>query len=75
MCKMVFDDKIDRKYYCDNCMYNSIKIGQILNFEAYNVTAKLGIIYACRKKTTLIFSFIMSAKDCLPQIKQEFHKL
>lgn len=42
---MAFDDRIDYENYCDNCMYNCGKAGQIPVFEAYNVIAKLGMMY------------------------------
>lgn len=50
ICKMAFDDRIDRKYYYDNCVYNNIEKGQVQNFEAYNITPKLGMIYVRIKK-------------------------
>lgn len=46
MYKMTFDDKIDRENCCNNCIYNRREAGQVPVFEAYNVTAKLGIMYA-----------------------------
>lgn len=46
MCKIAFDDKMDREYCCDNCMYNRVKAGQVPNFEGYDITAKLGMMYA-----------------------------
>lgn len=46
ICKKAFDDRLDYEYYCDNYMYNSIKARQVPDFEAYDVTAKLGMIYA-----------------------------
>lgn len=45
MCKMTFDDRIDREYYCDNCIYNCAEASQVPDFETNNVTAKLGMIY------------------------------
>lgn len=45
ICKKAFDDRVDREYCCDNCMYNSVEAGQVPDFEAYNVTAKLGMMY------------------------------
>lgn len=55
ICKIVFDDKMDLKYCCDNCMYNSVEVRLVLNFEAYNFIAKLGIIYASIKKYSDLF--------------------
>ncbi len=46
MCKIAFDDRINREYYCDNCIYNRGEADQILVFKTYNVIAKLGMIYA-----------------------------
>lgn len=43
--KMVFNDRIDCKYYCNNCIYNHEEVGQVPMFEAYNITAKLSMIY------------------------------
>lgn len=44
--KMVFDNKIDCKNCYDNYMYNNGNAGQVLVFEAYDITAKLDMIYA-----------------------------
>lgn len=37
---------MDCKYYFDNCMYNCIETGQVLDLKKYNVIAKLDMIYA-----------------------------
>lgn len=42
---MAFNNKIDCEYYCDNCMYDCDKTRQVPVFEAYNVIAKLDIMY------------------------------
>lgn len=44
--KIVFDDKINYEYYCDNCIYNRGEVGLVPIFKAYNMNAKLGIMYA-----------------------------
>ena len=41
-----FDNRIDYENYYDNGIYNCGKIRQVPIFEAYDVTAKLGMIYA-----------------------------
>lgn len=46
MYKMTFGNMMDRKYCYDNYMYNYVKPSQIPNFKAYNITIKLGMIYA-----------------------------
>lgn len=46
MYKMAFDDRIDHENCCDNCVYNHGEVKQIPVFEIYDVTAKLGMIYA-----------------------------
>ena len=45
ICKMTFNDKIDCENYCDNCMFNIREVGQVLVFEAYDLIAKLGMMY------------------------------
>lgn len=45
MCKIVFDNRIDYEFCYDNYMYNHEKTGQVLVFAAYDMIAKLGIIY------------------------------
>ena len=46
MYKIIFDNKIDCKYYYNNYIYNRVKASQVLDFKAYNITAKQGIIFA-----------------------------
>ncbi len=46
MCKMAFDDRINCEYYSDNYMYNHGEAGQVPVFKAYDVTAKLSMMYA-----------------------------
>ncbi len=46
MYKIAFDNRIDHEYCSDNCIYNCEEAGQIPVFEAYDVTAKLGMMYA-----------------------------
>lgn len=43
---MIFDNKINCKYYCENCIYNYTKARQVSNFKVYNIIAKLDILYA-----------------------------
>ena len=45
MYKIAFDDRIICQNCYDNCMYNCGEAGQVPVFKAYDVTAKLGIIY------------------------------
>lgn len=44
---MAYDDRMNYEHYYLNCIYNYIEASQVLNFEKYNVSAKLGMIYAC----------------------------
>ncbi len=48
--KMTFNNKINCEYCCDNCIYNYREAGQVPMFEAYDVIAKLGIMYASTAK-------------------------
>lgn len=41
-------------------MYNSVEIGQVLDFEMYKITTKLGMIYAY---TIEYFDLLFSNKD------------
>lgn len=59
ICKIAFDNKIDYENYCDNCIYNRREIKQVSVFEAYNITAKLSIIYT---GTTEYFSLLLLNK-------------
>ncbi len=45
MCKKVFKLFSDLAVCCDNCIYNHIDIGQVLDFELHDVTARLAIMY------------------------------
>lgn len=42
---MAFNNRMNCKYCYNNYIYNYAKVGQIPDFEAYNITAKLGMIY------------------------------
>lgn len=46
MYKIVFDDRIDCEYYCDNCIYNREEVKQVSMFGAFYMITKLSIIYA-----------------------------
>lgn len=54
--KMVFDNRIDCKNCYDNYMYNDRNAGQVLVFEAYDITAKLDMIYTNTTYGILQFS-------------------
>lgn len=56
---MAFDDRINCKNFYDNYIYNREEAKQVLVFEAYNITAKLGIIYT---STTKYFNLQFSDK-------------
>ncbi len=60
ICKQAFDDRLDREYYCDNYMYNSVEARQVPDFEAYDVTAKLGMMYA----HTMEYSDLLLSNEC-----------
>lgn len=60
MYKMAFDDRMDFEYYCYNCIYNHIEIGQVPNFKAYNITAKLGMMYMY----TIEYSDLLFFSEC-----------
>lgn len=57
ICKKAFDDRMNCEYCCNNYMYNSVEARQVPDFEAYNITAKLGIIYVCKIE---YFNFLLS---------------
>ena len=42
---MAFDDRMNCEHCCDNYIYNRIKEGQVPDFEEYNVSAKLSMMY------------------------------
>ncbi len=46
-CKMALDDRMDREYYCDNCMYNHVEVIKVPDIKRYHITARLGMIYTC----------------------------
>lgn len=49
--------RISCGYYCNNCIYNCERMGQIPVFKTYNMTARSGIIYAgIIKYVNLLFS-------------------
>lgn len=53
---MTFDDKMSCGYCYDNCIYNYIEAGQVPDFQEYNISAKLGMIYICKiKYSNLLF--------------------
>lgn len=43
--KIAFDNRIDCKNYCNNYMYNCEQAGQVSVFVAYNINAKLDMMY------------------------------
>ncbi len=43
--KIALNNGINCKYYCNNYIYNRAEAGQVPVFKAYNVIAKLGMIY------------------------------
>ncbi len=57
ICNKAFDDRLDREYCYDNYMYNNIKTRQVSDFEAHDITAKLGIIYARTMEYPNLFFF------------------
>lgn len=57
MYKMEFNDRINHGYCCDNYIYNCREVKQVPVFEAYDKTAKLGIMYAgTAEYSDLLFS-------------------
>lgn len=54
--KMIFDNKINYEYCSDNYIYNYVETKQVLDFKAYDITAKLDIIYA---HTTEYYNLIL----------------
>lgn len=57
MYKIVLDDRINREYYSDNCIYNHREAWQVPVFQAYDMIAKLGRIYAnTREYSNFLFS-------------------
>ncbi len=45
MCKRAFKPFPDLADCCDNCMYNHMDTGQVPEFELYDVTARLAMMY------------------------------
>ncbi len=57
LCKKAFHDRMDCEYCCDNCIDNSIEIGHVPDFEVYDITAKLDMMYVCTMEySDLLFS-------------------
>lgn len=56
---MAFNNRIDYKNCCNNCIYNCREIGQIPVFKAYNIIAKLGMKYI---ETTKYFNLLLLDK-------------
>ena len=57
ICKMAFDNRMNYENCCDNCIYNCGESGQVSVSEAYNVIAKLGIMYTNKMEySDLLFS-------------------
>lgn len=54
--KIAFDDRLKHDNYYDNYMHKKAKVRQVLEFNSYNITVKLGIIYKHTiKYSNLIF--------------------
>ncbi len=45
MCKMAFDDRLEHDNCCDNCMYNNAEVRQVPEFDGYDITARLSMMY------------------------------
>ena len=45
MCKIAFDDRLERDNYCNNCIYKNVKVRQVSEFNGYNITVKLSMMY------------------------------
>lgn len=45
MYKMVFDNRINCGYYYGKCLYNCKKTGSVPEFEVYNITGNLSMMY------------------------------
>ena len=45
MCKKTFKPFLDLANYCDNCIYNYTEASQVPDFELYNVSARLAMMY------------------------------
>ena len=45
MCKMAFDNRLERENCCDNCMYKRAEAGQMPEFDGYDIMVRLGIMY------------------------------
>lgn len=59
MCKMAFDDQLNRDNCCDNCMFKSVEVGQVPEFNICDMTARMGIMY---KSTVEYADLLLSTK-------------
>ncbi len=59
MYKMTFDNRIEYDNYCDNCMYKNTEVRQVPEFDGYNITARLSMIY---KHTIKYSNLLLSSK-------------
>lgn len=59
MCKNAFKSFPDLANYCDNCIYNHINTGKVLEFELHNMTVRQAMIY---KKTLEYLKFQLCTK-------------
>lgn len=45
ICKMIFDDRLNHDNYYDNCIFKSVKVGQVPEFNTCDVTTKIRMMY------------------------------
>ncbi len=59
ICKIAFEDRLECDNCCDNCMYNNAEARQVPEFDGYDITARLNIMY---KHTIEYLNLLFSSK-------------
>ncbi len=59
VCKMAFDDKLERDNCCDNCLYKNTKVRQVPEFDGNNITVRLSMMY----EHTIEYSNLLSSSE------------
>lgn len=56
---MTFDNRINREHCCDNCIDDHIEIDHVPDFEKYDISVELGLMYVY---TIKYFNFLLLSK-------------
>ena len=59
ICKMAFNNRLERENFCDNCIYKRAKAKQVPKFDGYDITARLGMMY----KYTIEYSNFLFSRE------------